>query len=307
MTRTMDQLREQVSLLAEALTGASDMGDERYGEVEYRLADVTGLAVKALHEWQSPQADDPQADSEAAKHMRVGTLLLNNAPPPGEGGEWPWLTALEGAPADKRSANKFFLGAIIDYQQSADRAWQAAREYAEGQLNDPDDLWPQIAAIPADEWNSDEHRSRCGLHRFKQAHKRVHDIAVRIVERYDGDVRNLWLGQNRREVLARLNQISAGKELSKMIAGALYDTGQIEDFGDLKADLQVCRVLGRVFTGAPVVEAEAHRIASAIAPLGSWIIDEPLYVHGREVCTADPNCSQCYLWYECEYFARAQS
>lgn len=35
---------------------------------------------------------------------------------------WPWLSTLNGRRSDKKSANKFMLGAILDYQVRADQA-----------------------------------------------------------------------------------------------------------------------------------------------------------------------------------------
>jgi len=228
----MDQLRNQIDHIQDILAETEELDDEASNVMDITLQDTYGLAGKARDELLSVGEDDPVAYLEPAKYYRVGALLHNNTPAANEAGYWPFLEEAEGEPVDIRNGNKFFLGAIIDYRQNADRAWEAARQYAEDQLGDPDDLWRQIAAIPAERWNSDAYRQRCGLHRFKQAHKRVHDIAGRIVERYDGDVRNLWLNQNFSEVIKRLNQISAGKELSKMIAGALSDTGKQRSLGD---------------------------------------------------------------------------
>ena len=43
--------------------------------------------------------------------------------------------------------------------------------------------------------------------------------------------------------------MGVGPQLSRMTAGALHDTKQIVGPGELKADIHVRRVLGRVFTG----------------------------------------------------------
>lgn len=49
------------------------------------------------------------------------------------------------------------------------------------------------------------------LHRFDWAHKRVRDIAVRLVDGYPGDPRRIWDGQPSRETLARLTSVCRGE------------------------------------------------------------------------------------------------
>jgi len=308
MTQTMDRLRAQVVSLWDTLQDADAMTEELYDNAFVHLIDTDRLALKALHDFLADQSDDPQGEREAWKYVRIGNLLHALYPPvePGEHG-WPWLDDFAGEPVDKRSANKFMLGAVIDYRQSAERAWEAAAEYAEGQLGDPESLWDEIVSVPQELWETEDYRKRCGLHRYAQGHKRVYTTAKEIVHRYDGDARKIWLGQTPADARERLLQVKAGKELSRMIVGALSDTGQIEGRGDLKADLQVRRVLGRIFHGDSVSETEAHRIANEIAPDGSWTIDAPLYLHGKDLCGAEPLCDNCPLWLECEYFSNAQT
>ena len=60
-----------------------------------------------------------------------------------------FLSRLNGCRADKRSANKFLLGCIIDYQMRVGRVWENARRFAEDDLGDPRDLWDKIVEIPS--------------------------------------------------------------------------------------------------------------------------------------------------------------
>ena len=41
---------------------------------------------------------------------------------------WPWLSDLKGRRATKKSANKFMLGCILDYQMPADLVWENAKQ-----------------------------------------------------------------------------------------------------------------------------------------------------------------------------------
>ena len=212
----------------------------------------------------------------------------------GEGAHhWPWLSELNGQRCEKKSASKFMLGAILDYQIKADQAWGNAKRFAEQVLGDPDDLWGIIVSVPRSEWSSRFGDYR--LHRFPAGHDRVWRIGRDIVDQYGGDPRRTWTGQSANTVLARLLDIRVGDQLSRMIVGALWDTRQIDDVGELKADLHVRRVLGRVFTGGKVSADGAHEIANRIAEGPTWHLDEPLYRIGQRFCKPIPRCRNCAL------------
>ena len=157
-----------------------------------------------------------------------------------------FLSDLDGDEPDKRTANKFLLGCSLDYQMKADVVWENARRLAEDDLGDPRDLWRAILAIPR--WNTQSVRRRYNLHRFPAAHARVRKIAQQVIQRYGGDARNIWRGQSPCEIQRRLEQIGVGPQLSRMTAGILSDERQIVGAGELKADIHVRRVLGRVFS-----------------------------------------------------------
>ena len=214
---------------------------------------------------------------------------------------WKWLSDLDGAPADKKRANKFILGAILNYQMRAHLVWENARRFAEDILGDPDDLWAAILAIPA--WDSEAVFRKYGLHRFAVGHFRVRRIGQRIRREYSGDSREIWRNQTAGQVLERLKDLQLGAQISRMVVGALSDTGQISGVGELKADLHVRRVLGRVFAGERVSVAEAHRVANEMIPRRSWMLDAPLYLLGKSRCRpTNPDCEGCYLRQECAYF-----
>ena len=198
------------------------------------------------------------------KHQRVCRLLLANR----SSLDWQWLSDLKGRRADKKSANKFMLGSILDFQMPADVVWENARRFAEDELGDPADLWEKIIAIRR--WDSDAVWRRYGLHRFPAGHKRVRRIGKEIVEHYQGDARKIWKDQAPDEIRKRLERMRVGPQISRMIVGALYDTEQISEAGDLKADIHVRRVLGRVFAGDETSADDAHRIANRMIPGTSW-------------------------------------
>ena len=213
-----------------------------------------------------------------------------------------FLSDLNGRRADKRSANKFLLGCILDYQMNVDEVWENARRFAEDDLGDPRDLWHEITAICR--WNTPAVRRRYNLHRFPAAHARVRRIGLEIVERYGGDARKIWKSQTPCVTQKRLEQMRVGPQLSRMTAGALHDTKQIVGAGELKADIHVRRVLGRVFTGDMVSADTALGIAKEMMPRGSWKLDAQLFRLGKFTCKkTNPGCGGCFLRAECRFRA----
>ena len=211
-----------------------------------------------------------------------------------------FLSRLNGCRADKRSANKFLLGCILDYQMKVGLVWENARRFAEDDLGDPCDLWDVIVGIRR--WNTPTVRRRYNLHRFSAAHTRVQRIGKEIVERYGGDARNIWKNQSPCVTQKRLERMRVGPQLSRMTAGALHDTKQIVGAGELKADIHVRRVLGRVFTGDMVSAGAALDIAKEMMPRGSWKLDAQLFRLGKSTCKkTNPDCGGCFLRAECRF------
>ena len=132
---------------------------------------------------------------------------------------WPWLRDTNGRRATKRQANKFMLGAIMDYQMDAPIVWDNAEILSEELLGDPGDLWGVIASMPQGELA----RLFCGppaLHRFvKRMPKRVQRIAKDMVRKYGGDARMVWEGQPADGIVRRLEDMGAGRQISRMIQG----------------------------------------------------------------------------------------
>ena len=201
----------------------------------------------------------------------------------------------------KKSANKFMLASILNYQMNAAQVWNKAHRFAEETLKNPGDLWAAIIKIR--KWDTPTVFRRYQLHRFPAAHLRVRRIGQAIVEHYNGDARKIWRKQTPDEVLNRLNAMRVGQKISRMIIGVLSDAKQISGVGELAPDIHVRRVLGRVFTGAVVSADEAIRIAKAMEPAKSWMLDRPLYSLGKSVCKrTNPKCADCYLRTKCNYY-----
>jgi endonuclease III len=122
-------------------------------------------------------------------------------------------------------------------------------------------------------------------------------LACDIVRDFDGDGQQIWLGRTPAEAAAQFNRLRFGPQITNMTIGALEDTGQIEGIGDVKADLHVRRVLGRVLSrGSTLSEKRAIGVARELNPENPWLLDLPLFDLGRSICTArNTACEDCYL------------
>ena len=213
---------------------------------------------------------------------------------------WPWLEECRGKRADRRRANKFLLGCILDYQIPADRAWENAARLAEQIFGDPQDLWHKITALSNRQWM--RKFRQYGLHRLRQGHERVWRIAKRIVSIYQGDARRIWRDQPPGVALRRLEELGVGEAISRMVVGALVDTSQLSGVGDVKPDRHVCRVLGRVVRGAGFRPGETIAETRRIFPRNPWLLDRPLYLIGKKFCRPRrPDCTACYMRRVCVF------
>jgi len=232
------------------------------------------------------------------KLARVSRLLLANRE---RGSEWWWLNDEPGRPGKKR-ANKFLAGAIIDYQMRAHSAWELAQRRIEDDLGDPADLWDVISAKPRYLWNA-RWKTR-PWHRFPKGHERVWLIGKAIARDYAGDARNIWREQTPAEALGRLLKAGVGPQISRMVVGALLDAREIRGKSDVKADLHVRRVLGRVLKGRKLSEDEATTATRRMYSRNPWLLDGPLYWLGKRACSeTTPQCPDCYLKAECAFKA----
>jgi len=207
---------------------------------------------------------------------------------------------------DKKTANIFFLSAILDYQMDADWVWAHTKEFAETTIPNPSDLWRWIINHSFEEWK--EKKQEYNLHRFPQAHERVWKIGKTIVEEFDGDVRKIWLNKNPKEVQTEIFNLVSGDAIPRMILGALLDTRQILPCRlDVKPDVHVCTVLARTIYGLSekLSDDAALELTRKMAPDAEnpWNLDGPLFSIGRDYCTAkSPNCSECPLMDVCAYY-----
>ena len=240
-----------------------------------------------------------------AKSLQINTLLLENHKSD-DTEFWDWINVSNGETVDKKNANKFLLGCILDYRILAETAWKNARRLSEDILGDPDDLWGSITSVSKSQWSSKW--KEYSLHRFPVAHDRVWRIGKDIVDLYEGDARNIWNSDSPSVVLNRLNEMRVGEQISRMTVGALYDTGHISGIGDVKADIHIRRVLGRALIGEVFSPDKATEITREMNSDNPWLLDRPLYLIGKNYCSAtNPKCNKCYLHDECAFRNKNQT
>jgi endonuclease III len=150
-------------------------------------------------------------------------------------------------------------------------------------------------------------RNAYKLHRFPSGHKRVWTIGKQIVEKYEGDSRKIWNDNSPSdEILHRVEKLGAGEQISRMIVGALIDTKQIEGRGDVKVDIHVRRVLGRILQAEEFSLKQKDKvieITREMNPENPWLLDRPLYYLGKGLCTATMAwCTNCFIHSKCKYF-----
>jgi endonuclease III len=201
--------------------------------------------------------------------------------------------------ATKKDANLFLLRCLLDYQIKSTLAWKNGKRLVQ-YFGDPDDIWEKITACSEEAWNAQ--LKELHLHRFPSAHARLWTIGKRMRRYYEGDARNIWNNRDADEVRERLVDIGAGEQLSRMIVGALRDMHFLAGFGDVKADIHVCRVFGRLVTGKKIQADAATELARQINPSDPWQLDWPLWDMGTSVCRPkNPRCHECKAVEICLY------
>jgi hypothetical protein len=239
-------------------------------------------------------------DFEANHEVRmrkIAALLLENR----TGTEnWGEIINYPDKPCPKKVANKFFLCCLLDYQIKWQRAWENGERLIMNVLHDPDDIWAAITSFSEEFWRSKFAEYK--LHRYPNAHYRLWRIGGDICKRYDGDASKIWQSQESTEVLCRLSELGAGEQISRMIVGALRDCRQIKGSGDVKADVHICRVIGRMFSGKETNKDAAVERARQLNPIDPWQLDSPLWAVGNLYCHANqPDCLKCNLAPVCVY------
>ncbi len=219
--------------------------------------------------------------------------------------KWGEMADYSGTECPKNIANKFLLGCLLDFWTDANKAWMKAYRFIDEIARNPNEIWAEIAGYSKEEWESEDTFKRLGLHWMHKAHNRIWWIAKNICFYFEGDARKIWNGSSAFDALCRLSFIGAGEQISRMIVGALKDCGQISGKCDVKADVYVCRVLGRVMLGDNASPGDAIELARELYAPDPWKLDNSLWHVGKACCHASsPTCSECYLRGFCRFASK---
>jgi endonuclease III len=234
------------------------------------------------------------------RQNELAVLLLKHRD---DGEDWGEMSHLNGERCSKRQANQFLVCCLLDFMQNTDKAWENGCRLVHEILGNPEDVWAAITAVSRDEWNAK--KKEYNLHWKIQGHGRLWRIGERILKHYQGDARLIWEGCDAGSVLERLWALGAGEQISRMIVGALKDCGLVSGPSGVKADVYVCRVLGRALEGRETDAESAVAMARELYPADPWQLDRALWLFGETYChKTSPNCSGCPLAPHCAYAAQ---
>jgi endonuclease III len=240
-----------------------------------------------------------ESENDRSERMRqIASLLLENRPQPEDWGE---ISNFKDGGCPKKVANQFLICCLLDYQMDANVAWQNGIRLVKEILGNPEDVWQEITKFPRHEWasKSKEHN----IHRFyNRAHDRLWRVSEVMCNGYDGNANNIWVNKESSVAVERLRALGAGEQISNMIVGALRDCGQVVGSSDVKADVHVCRVLGRAVHGEEINPNAAIELARQLHRDDPWKLDWPIWNVGTTYCKKSvPECSGCYLKEDCAY------
>lgn len=248
--------------------------------------------------------------NKANKIMKVYDYLESND-------EYQWIRwADTRRQFSKETANKFFIGVMLDQGQVVERAWDSANYLVENYFTKSDDFWGKIATT---HHSSIKIMCQKGYEGKSFAIKNTFDTfpvnlklaAKKIIKEYESDVRNIWnvTPQDVSVIYDRLIEFPGiGDGLAKMaqfilvrtygIAGGKKNQRQMA----IKPDILVRRVLHR--TGI----AESEHINAAITAAEDLGLESPAdfdaatWIIGREYCfKSNPNCTACPIQNICDH------
>lgn len=214
------------------------------------------------------------------------------------------------------SANKFFIGIMLDQGQDAERAWLVAEHFVDCHFDDEKSLWEQIlethhAELQRISTKGYRRKSYALRYQTYKFHKWLKDAARTIIEEYQGDVRNIWNGvqpKNVDEIYNRFKEFQGiGDGLAKMaqfilvrnygVAGGYLSRSSMK----IKTDVLLRRVVYR--TGISKEES-AKAVIKAVENLGlesQADFDGAAWTIGNRFCfKTKPNCGKCPIEKSCE-------
>lgn len=200
----------------------------------------------------------------------------------------------------------FVLGALMDKQIPAERAWAIPYKVYKELGNFDIDF---LASVSLNEYkemfiNGGYHRfnSDCATEFYEAIHKIKND--------YEGNAAKIWSDKpTSKTIVKRFREFKgAGPKISTMAANILIRQFKIpvSDYEaiDVSVDVQVEKVMSRLgLVSENPTKEEIINKAREMNPEYPGLIDRTLWKVGRKYCnSSNPNCEDCPLNCECNYY-----
>lgn len=205
-------------------------------------------------------------------------------------------------PPSKSSANYTFIALCGNRLIAYERAWQLPNTMMiRSGFNDPIEMCTSLSPTQLE---AVIRQPPCGHRLPGRIAGAMSGTAHEIVEKYDGDARNLYMGQDVATVLRRLAALPGyGRKLARLaLRIVLLDwAGQVSGDRaelDVTPDLHVCRVLHRLGIIDRPEPALALESARRLSPAAPYLVDGA-FLLGTTVCGSRPDCGACELWAHC--------
>ncbi len=215
----------------------------------------------------------------------------------------------------KKTANRLFIGVMLDQGQKAERAWNAAEYLVDNYFNTSEDFWGDIATTHLARIKKICQTGYVGKsfalnYSFNKFPRNLKSSAKLMIEKYGSDPRNIWnvRAENVYQIYDRFLLFPGiGDALAKMAQFALVKNhgvaGGISSKSEMsiKPDILVRRVLRRVGlvssgqTYVVVAQAQEFGLSSPAD------FDAAVWVIGREFCFKSvPACNKCPIALACD-------
>lgn len=210
--------------------------------------------------------------------------------------------------------NSFLLGVMFDRSIPADRAWESG-EWINESLGDHQDvtvLWNKLVSMEKKRLTGFLKYGYGGMafHRhYKTFAKQLPRAAKVILDKYDGDPRNIWNTERDVDVIRnRLEEIPGiGSALSRMTVlilarnyGLIGGKASLPQL-DIKPDIHVMRVFRRSgLIDSKAIEKDAIETARQLNPQFPAVLDAPCFEIGQKWCRpSSKKCEDCPITEAC--------
>lgn len=204
-------------------------------------------------------------------------------------------------PFSKESANIFLFGVVLDQGIRWEQAWEAPKILKKrlGHLN-----IKKISQMKPKEMERVMFDSGTALHRYRKVARWIVDASQLLLERYQGDARNIWSDEpSAFELEHRFREFVgiAQKKGSMAVNILVRDRGiPIKGMDKIMIDISYDRHVRRVFLRTGLIESDSEealiRAARRLNPRYPGELDGPAWRVGFTWChPQNPDCSSCRL------------